>query len=41
MIEKEDNFCHLLSMHNINFNFQLMRNMRKAIKEGKVGEFLR
>jgi queuine/archaeosine tRNA-ribosyltransferase len=32
MIEKHDNFCHLLSMHNVNFLFTLMKRLRKAIE---------
>ena len=40
MIQKHDNFCHLLSIHNINFNFTIMKRLRKAIIDGKVEEFL-
>jgi queuine tRNA-ribosyltransferase len=41
MIEKHDNFCHLLSMHNINFLFTLMRGLRNAIQKESLPEFLR
>ena len=41
MIEKHDNFCHLLSMHNVNFLFNLMKGLRKAIQTESLGEFLR
>ncbi len=40
MIEKQDNFCHLLSMHNIAFNFKLMRGLRQAISEGRVDQYV-
>jgi queuine tRNA-ribosyltransferase len=36
MIQKHDNFCHLLSIHNIHFNFKIMKNLRKAISEHRV-----
>lgn len=41
MIEKHDNFCHLLSIHNVNFLFTLMRRLRKAIETESLSEFLR
>lgn len=40
MIEKHDNFCHLLSMHNINFLFTLMKRLRKAIQTEALPAFL-
>jgi queuine/archaeosine tRNA-ribosyltransferase len=32
MIENHDNFCHLLSIHNVKFLFDLMKKLRKAIE---------
>jgi tRNA-guanine family transglycosylase len=40
MIEKEDTFCHLVSMHNISFNYKVMRLIRQAIFDKRLGEFL-
>ena len=41
MIEKHDNFCHLLSIHNVHFLFTLMRRLRKAIETETLSEYLR
>jgi hypothetical protein len=41
MIESHDNFCHLLSIHNVNFLFTLMKRLRKAIETETLSEFLR
>ena len=41
MVEGHDNFCHLLSIHNVHFLFQLMRRLRKAIEGESLPEFLR
>lgn len=33
--------CHLLTVHNLAFQFRLMKNIRDSIKEGRFPEFVR
>uniref|UniRef100_A0AC35GJ69 tRNA-guanine(15) transglycosylase-like domain-containing protein n=1 Tax=Panagrolaimus sp. PS1159 TaxID=55785 RepID=A0AC35GJ69_9BILA len=38
---KEAVACHLLTVHNIHHQLELMRRLRKAINTKNVGEFLK
>ncbi|PAV63073.1 hypothetical protein WR25_19847 [Diploscapter pachys] len=41
VMSKETVGCHLVSIHNLHHQLNLMRNLRKAIDEDKVEDFLR
>ncbi|KAL9989586.1 hypothetical protein ACROYT_G004150 [Oculina patagonica] len=40
LLGREEVACHLLTIHNINYQMQLMRDLRESIKQDKFPEFV-